>query len=421
MHPARFDEMNIQAIAIAVQSVSESTGPARILSALSSHSILPVVDPDSGRLIRVIRDREFLMRGLHPEPSQPNGQRSNKLLKDLPVDASDSLPETLQQKTIPELYGEEDASGGLLNGHGMSLTLSSAASIKEARSLFEVMDQPLVPILDDKNRYTGYCASRQELLKLLQSLYKPPRIGGMATPLGVYMTSGVHISGAGHLGLFATGVMFALMAFLLDGLYLISFSMAGALFPPMTQLSGMTLMGVQLAFMFLSTLAIIRMSPIAGLHAAEHKTINAIENGLALTLENVRAQPREHNRCGTNLMVILMSIQAGWLSLESMYSHLSSVGCFLYIVLWVFMVILFWRKIGRWVQTFFTTREPTDEQIESGIKAGTELLEKYNRLPHTQPNLLMRIWGSGLIQMFVSFGLTFWLITTLLTLLPIAA
>lgn len=33
-------------------------------------------------------------------------------------------------------------------------------------------------------------------------------------------------------------------------------------------------------------------------HGAEHKTINCVENGLDLTVENVRTQSRYHRRCG---------------------------------------------------------------------------------------------------------------------------
>jgi len=45
-------------------------------------------------------------------------------------------------------------------------------------------------------------------------------------------------------------------------------------------------------------------------HGAEHKSINCIENGLDLTVENVRKQSRCHKRCGTSFMffVIIISI-----------------------------------------------------------------------------------------------------------------
>jgi uncharacterized protein YqhQ len=45
-------------------------------------------------------------------------------------------------------------------------------------------------------------------------------------------------------------------------------------------------------------------------HGAEHKTINAYEDGVPLTVENVRRYSRQHARCGTAflLMVVLISV-----------------------------------------------------------------------------------------------------------------
>ena len=45
-------------------------------------------------------------------------------------------------------------------------------------------------------------------------------------------------------------------------------------------------------------------------HGAEHKCINCIEYGLELTVENVRKSSKEHKRCGTSFLflVILISI-----------------------------------------------------------------------------------------------------------------
>ena len=43
-------------------------------------------------------------------------------------------------------------------------------------------------------------------------------------------------------------------------------------------------------------------------HGAEHKTINCLENGLELTIENVRKQPKYHRRCGTSFLLIVMVV-----------------------------------------------------------------------------------------------------------------
>ncbi len=43
-------------------------------------------------------------------------------------------------------------------------------------------------------------------------------------------------------------------------------------------------------------------------HGAEHKTIFCYERGLELTVENARAMPRHHPRCGTSFLVVVIII-----------------------------------------------------------------------------------------------------------------
>ena len=43
-------------------------------------------------------------------------------------------------------------------------------------------------------------------------------------------------------------------------------------------------------------------------HGAEHKCINCIEHGLPLNVENVRKSSKEHKRCGTSFLLIVMVI-----------------------------------------------------------------------------------------------------------------
>ena len=43
-------------------------------------------------------------------------------------------------------------------------------------------------------------------------------------------------------------------------------------------------------------------------HGAEHKCINCIEHGLELNVENVRRSSKQHKRCGTSFLFIVMVI-----------------------------------------------------------------------------------------------------------------
>lgn len=58
-------------------------------------------------------------------------------------------------------------------------------------------------------------------------------------------------------------------------------------------------------------LLISRMKDIQrvfGYHGAEHKCINCIESGLELNVENVMKSSRQHRRCGTSFLLIVISI-----------------------------------------------------------------------------------------------------------------
>ena len=70
--------------------------------------------------------------------------------------------------------------------------------------------------------------------------------------------------------------------------------------------------GIVRLVIFFSYLALVsRMKDIQRTfmyHGAEHKCINCIEHGLELNVENVRISSREHKRCGTSFLFIVMFI-----------------------------------------------------------------------------------------------------------------
>jgi uncharacterized protein YqhQ len=70
--------------------------------------------------------------------------------------------------------------------------------------------------------------------------------------------------------------------------------------------------GIVRVAIFMGYLALIsRMKDIQRTfmyHGAEHKCINCIEHGLELNVENVRKSSREHKRCGTSFLFIVMFI-----------------------------------------------------------------------------------------------------------------
>ena len=116
-------------------------------------------------------------------------------------------------------------------------------------------------------------------------------------------------------------------------------------------------------------------------HGAEHKSINCVEHGLPLTVENVKRQSREHRRCGTSflLYVMLISIllfmfirvESPWLRILYRLLLIPVIAGISYEVIRLagrtdnaFVRII--SKPGLWLQGL-TTKEPDEEMIEVAI------------------------------------------------------
>ena len=116
-------------------------------------------------------------------------------------------------------------------------------------------------------------------------------------------------------------------------------------------------------------------------HGAEHKTINCIEHGYELTVENVRIQTKEHKRCGTSFMVYVMFISIIFFTCIQVENVALKVVLRLLLVPLIagvaYEFIRFAGKSnskimgilsrpGMWVQGL-TTKEPDDAMIEVAI------------------------------------------------------
>ena len=116
-------------------------------------------------------------------------------------------------------------------------------------------------------------------------------------------------------------------------------------------------------------------------HGAEHKTINCIENGFELTVENVRFQSRQHKRCGTSFLLIVMffsilffifiRIDTFWLKSVVRILMIPIIAGVSYEFIRLAgrsesKVVNLLSKPGLWLQGL-TTREPDDSMIEVAI------------------------------------------------------
>ncbi len=118
-------------------------------------------------------------------------------------------------------------------------------------------------------------------------------------------------------------------------------------------------------------------------HGAEHKTINCLEAGDDLTVENVRRHTRFHKRCGTSFIFIVMIVSIVvfmFVKTDTMWLRLLSRLLLIPVIAGISYEFI--RYAGRhtnacsrilsqpglWVQRL-TTKEPDDSMIEVAIKS----------------------------------------------------
>jgi hypothetical protein len=239
-------------------------------------------------------------------------------------------------------------------------------------------------------------------------------VGGMATPLGVWLTNGSLTGGAPPVGLFLSGLLLAFcyavaQLMVIVGLWAINPTLGAAglsgRLGMMLDGTGFLNLGAFLAQSLFFLLA-MRALPLSGTHAAEHQTVWAMERGLPLEVEYVEKMPRAHPRCGTNLVALLGLVTIG-------FAHIPD-----YSPDWVLLVLVVtffgWRSLGQLIQEWFTTRPASRKQLQSGIKAATELIEKYQAQPFAMPGRPLKLLNNGMIYsaggMMVGMSVFMWLL-----------
>lgn len=125
-------------------------------------------------------------------------------------------------------------------------------------------------------------------------------------------------------------------------------------------------------------------------HGAEHKTVFTWEKGLPLVVENAKEQRRQHPRCGTSFLMVVMLVaivlfsvikfDAFWMNLVVRIALMPLVAGLSYEVIRyaakkesgaIFKIM---TLPGIWLQNI-TTQEPDGEQLEVAIRALNESLE----------------------------------------------
>ncbi len=294
----------------------------------------------------------------------------------------------------------------------LTVTISANATLEEARDLFRQEQLGLtdaLPVVDARGCCLGMIVHQDLLIDPNdESFAGPNRIGGMATPFGVYLTDGSSQAGASNLALVGTGVATGLM--LMVAGYVAQFGwmavahrlgmadtvanldvteVCSVLPVPVVLLATALKLTVYLVFF-----GLLRITNIAGYHAAEHQTVHAVERNEPLVVEVVKRMPRPHPRCGTNVMGACLLFFTVSPLLGSLL-HLASEDA---LVLALFITFFTFRPFGTLLQQFCTTRPASDRQIASGIAAARTLITTYYSNPPRRTRWLRRLWCMGLIQ-----------------------
>lgn len=118
-------------------------------------------------------------------------------------------------------------------------------------------------------------------------------------------------------------------------------------------------------------------------HGAEHKCINCIEHGMELNVDNVRASSKQHKRCGTSFLIIVMMISILFfmvIRVDGILMKMVSRIVLIPVIAGVSYEFLrlagrsdhtlvnLLSKPGLWMQNM-TTKEPDDSMIEVAIVA----------------------------------------------------
>lgn len=125
-------------------------------------------------------------------------------------------------------------------------------------------------------------------------------------------------------------------------------------------------------------------------HGAEHKTVFTWEKGLTLTVDNARPQPRQHPRCGTSFLMVVMLVSIVLFSVVKfdslLFNFLVRIALIPVVAGLSYEIIrlsakkesgVFFKAITRpgiWLQNI-TTKEPDDSQLEVAIAALKESLK----------------------------------------------
>lgn len=213
----------------------------------------------------------------------------------------------------------------------------------------------------------GSSTSVEEGTRLNEELQPPPQIGGVALAITLLISLGLAVA------------IFFLGPLLITGLL---HNQVGEGWLNLT-LEGVIRLALLVGYLYLIG-RIGEIQRVFGYHGAEHKAVNAMEQGDPLDVAHVRRASRVHTRCGTGFLLLVMVVSIFVFALVGSPSLLLKVASRVVLVPVVAGIAYELMRLGaanyrfrivRWLLApglalqGLTTREPDDSMIECAITA----------------------------------------------------
>jgi len=264
-----------------------------------------------------------------------------------------------------------------------------AISVRRPDGKLEVIKQPLAAIFKGRLReiplIRGVIILIETMVLGIQALLRSAQIASAEEE--------EKISTAALWGVVAVSIAFAVALFFVVPLLATrAFDLYIASDFASNLIEGFVRIGIFIAYLKIIGL-VTDINKVFAYHGAEHKVINAYENGSPLEVEAIKSYSTAHTRCGTSfifavliiaiLVFALLGRPALWLTILPRVILLPVIAAFGYEVTrlganhskGILAQILL--APGLMLQSM-TTREPNDDQLETAISALSEVIEADN-------------------------------------------
>ena len=154
-------------------------------------------------------------------------------------------------------------------------------------------------------------------------------------------------------------------------------------------IEGFVRVGIFVLYLKLVTL-VPDIKRVFAYHGAEHKVVNAFEDGVPLEVEATKAYDTAHRRCGTSFLFVVLIIAivvfaiigrpSLWLMIAARVVLIPVIAAFGYEVIYFGAghahnrIVRILVAPGLWLQTL-TTRPPDDSQLEVAVSALKKVVE----------------------------------------------